>query len=586
VRAWIERRSWLGLSLGLGMLVGGAEVAARASMTTGMSIAETLQWWLAGVGMSVLLALAPAVVFARRGPAVGQILAVLLSVHIGMVYRFEAVVNRSLKDPAVWGGVLGIVVVAGLASVALHRLTSGRSFAVVRWSVGLGLLTLPVSVGRTMPSAPQGQATGPNILLITLDTLRPDRIGAYGSDNRTPTMDRLAKTGARFDVAVSPAPLTQPAHLAILSGRPPHVTGVVANGTDIGDRPALVQRVLQDRGYRTAGIVSGFPLHSRFGWDQGFMVYDDDFGSVPGMHRLNLVRVWDLVAQRSHTLRERRGHQAVDRAIAWLDRPAKAPFFLWLHLFDPHAPYEAPGHPFDPPTDGAALELPVYWPETHRAITSTAWLSAAYDAEVRFVDAQIGRLLAVLQHGGELEDTLIVLTADHGESLTEHGLLFDHGDDLFEPSLRVPLIVNWPDEVAAGQLQCLASNMDVTPTILGLLGIDDGAERHGVDRSDSLRGGECVDSAVLATTVSGRFLDPPPIDHALRWPGAKRILGASGAVSCWKTPQDVGGEVEMPVCPPGMDAAMGQALLAGAPPEVPRSDPETTEALRSLGYVE
>ncbi len=586
MRAWLDARPRLGLGLGLGLGVGGAEVAARAGAVLGMSVTEVLHWWLLGVGTSVVLGLAVALLFRWSRAPVGPVLAVLLGVHGFMVYRYAIVLNHYLLDPEVWGGALGIGALAVALGWAGQRALGPRSVQVVRCALGVGLLTLPAALWRAWPVPPEAQAVGPNVLLITVDTLRADRIGVYGSSNRTPAMDALAKTGARFEAVVSTAPLTQPAHLSILTGRPPHVTGVVSNGTDIGERRALLSRVLSERGWTTAGFVGGFPLHSRFGWGQDMGVYDDDFGEVPGLHRLNLVRAWDLFAQRSRTLRERRGSRVVDRAVSWLDRQDGAPFFLWLHLFDPHAPYEAPGHTFDPPTAGAALDLPGYWPPSHRAITSTEWLSEAYDAEVRYVDGQIGRLLAVLRHRGQLDETLVVLTADHGESLTEHGLLFDHGDDLMEPSLRVPLIFHWPGKVAPGVLRCLGSNMDTAPTVLGLLGITDGLSRHGVDRSKALRGGECTDSPVLATTVSGRFVDPAPIDHALRWPGSKRILSASGTATCWRVPAAVGGEKEMQSCPPGMVDAMQEALEAKAPPQAPRTDPETIEALRALGYIE
>jgi len=586
VRAWLEMRPRLGLGLGLGLAAGGIEVAVRSRSLLGMSITEVLQWWLIGVGSSVVIGLGVALLFRWSRAPVGAVVAVLLGVHGCMIFRYGLVVNRYLRDPVVWGGALAVLALAMGIGWAAQRELGLRIPQVVRGALGVGLLTLPIALVRGHPTSLDAPAVGPNVLLITLDTLRPDRLGAYGSANRTPTIDGLAMSGALFQTAVSPAPLTQPAHLSILTGLPPHLTGVVSNGTDIGDRPALLQRVLADHGWRTAGFVGAFPLHSRFGWAQGMSVFDDDFGEDPGLHRLNLVRAWDLVAQRSHTLRERRGSQVVDRAAAWLERQEGAPFFLWVHLFDPHAPYEAPGHAFDPPTDGAVLDLPAFWPAAHQAITSTSWLSSAYDAEVRYVDAQLGRLLAVLRHRGELENTLIVLTADHGESLTEHGLLFDHGDDLMEPSLRVPLIFRWPGEVVPTTLSCLASNMDTAPTVLGLLGIEDGLTRHGVDRSAVLRGGNCIDSHVLATTVSGRFVDPAPIDHALRWPGAKRVVPAFGPATCWRVPAEVGGEEQVADCLPGMAGAMERALDDLVSPEAPRTDPETLEALEALGYME
>src|SRR5436190_9179963 len=198
----------------------------------------------------------------------------------------------------------------------------------------LGSFVLGVACTRPPSTDPRA-----NVVLVTIDTLRADRMALM------PTMERLGREGTVFEQAVSVAPITEASHLAMLTGVPPHVSGVVANGTAIGDRGALVPRVLQDRGYHTAGFVSGYPLRSAFGWGQGMEHFDDDFGIGE---------------------RERRGDRTIDRALAWLE-DAPSPFYLWVHLYDPHGPYAAPGRPTDPPTDGAPLALPEYWPEGDRA---------------------------------------------------------------------------------------------------------------------------------------------------------------------------------------------------------------------------
>ena len=130
-----------------------------------------------------------------------------------------------------------------------------------------------------------------------------------------------------------------------------------------------------------------------------------------GLHRLHIVQAWDQLVPPAHTLRERRGHTAVTRAMHWRQRNEGSPSFVWLHLFDPHAPYEAPGHPFDPPTDGEKLDLPAYWPPPHKAITDTEWLIDAYHAEVQYVDDLLGPFLDTVG-----ENSIVILTADHGES--------------------------------------------------------------------------------------------------------------------------------------------------------------------------
>ena len=256
--------------------------------------------------------------------------------------------------------------------------------------------------------------------------------------------------------------------------------------------------------------------------------------------------------------------------------------------FDPHGPYEAPGKPIDGATDGPPLKLPDYWPDNHKAITDPEWFVEAYKAEVRTVDAAVGRVVDALNEWGVLDETLIVVTADHGESLTEHDYLFDHGDHLYDVSLRVPLIFRWPGKVKnAASLSCLVSNQDITPTLLGLLGIPDEHERQGRDLSAVLTDAEpCAGQSLLATTVSAKYADPPPIDHALRTHRYKRVVSASGAVSCFDLESDPGENRPIADCPPEFEDVMTRMLDGQAGPIAPRTDDKTMEALRSLGYVE
>jgi len=412
---------------------------------------------------------------------------------------------------------------------------------------------------------------GPNVVLITLDTTRVDALGVYGGDNDTPVLDRLAKEGTAFTHAVSTAPITQPAHLSILSGNPPHLTGVVTNGTDIGDRASMLSYALGSGGWVTGGFVSAYPLTKKFGWDQGWDHFDDAlrtevFGST----------------------RERSATHTIDSALDWMGRHKDQHFGVWIHLFDPHGPYEAPGHAIDGPTDGKPLALPEYWPDAHKAITDPDWFVEAYKAEVRAVDAAVGRVVAALEEWGVVDETLIVVTADHGESLTEHGYLFDHGDHLYDVSLRVPLIFRWPGKVQAdATLSCLVSNQDITPTMLSLLDIPDEHERQGRDLSAVLAGAEpCAGQSVLATTVSAKYADPPPIDHAIRTHNYKRVQSAKGEVQCFDLEADPGENAIGTPCPPELAPVMVQMLEWQAGPIASGTDAETTEALRELGYIE
>src|ERR1051326_1528 len=233
-----------------------------------------------------------------------------------------------------------------------------------------------------------------NVLLITLDTFRADRVNA-----NTPNLQKLASESVRFTNADSPVPLTLPAHCSLLSGVLPLHHGVRNNGANPfpSDRDDLAT-VLSRAGYRTGAFVSSFVLDRRFGLARGFDVFDDE---IPRD-----------TANEANTLEaERRGGINVDRAIAWLKRSDARPFFAWVHLYDAHAPY-APPSPY---------------PQT-------------YDGEIQYVDAQVGRLLDSVDRS----NTIIAIVGDHGEALGEHGEL-THGLLVYETTLHVPMLIAAPD---------------------------------------------------------------------------------------------------------------------------------------------
>jgi arylsulfatase A-like enzyme/Flp pilus assembly protein TadD len=316
-----------------------------------------------------------------------------------------------------------------------------------------------------------GRSSGPaNLLLVTLDTVRADHLGAYGDAGaETPALDRLAREGLRFAAASSPVPLTLPAHSSLLSGLLPLHHGLRNNGAGSfpADRPTLATR-LSAAGYRTGAFVGSFVLDHRFGLARGFDTYDDS------MER-------DATGGRGLDA-ERRGDQVVDRALAWLggsDAAHPRPFFLWVHLYDAHAPYDPPApyrdrHPGKP-----------------------------YDGEVAFADAQLGRLLAELDRLHLAADTVVAVAADHGEALGEHGEL-THGLLLYEPTLHVPLLVRAPG-LAARVVATPVSLVDLGPTLAGLLGKPLAPAGGSGDRGGTLDGRDL--SAALA-----RGEEPPPAD--------------------------------------------------------------------------
>jgi arylsulfatase A-like enzyme/Flp pilus assembly protein TadD len=276
------------------------------------------------------------------------------------------------------------------------------------------------------------------IVLITVDTLRADRVGAYGwRAARTPAIDALAARGVRFDRAYAAAPITLPSHASLLTGLYPPKHGARHNGMHVrGDVPTLAA-LLQARGFATGAFVAAFPLDRRFGLARGFDVYSDA-----------LPRGTD-----GRPRNERPGSQVVDEALAWLNaRPERQPFFLWVHLFEPHAPYEA--------DLGAG---------TARS------QSDRYDDEIARADRQVARIVAAVEP--RLASTLLVVAGDHGEAFGEHGEI-SHSVFVYDTTLRVPLVVagaaTSPDASARSEplvISVPVSLVDVTPTVLDLAGV-------------------------------------------------------------------------------------------------------------------
>ncbi len=582
----------------LGACSGALEVGVRARPQQGLGSSELLRWWLCSVLLGALFGLLLGLGFGKLRRAEGLIFGGVLAMQAGINYRFEWVLNNFVRDPRVWGGLLLIGVLALGISYILHPLL--RRIPLFLMGI-LALFGLGLAIGRGGQPAGRPAAHFP-VLIVSLDTVRFDHLSAYGYAAAQPNLQRIADEGARFTQAIAAAPITEPSHLAMFTGLAPYRSGVVSNGTELGDRPALVWRDFAAAGWRTAGFVAGFPLHGKYGWDQGMQVWDDDFGAVAGLQSLSLVKAWNQVAVKEHALRERSYDRVLARAVPYLQRHRDEDFFAFVHLYDAHGPYVSPYNGALPSPDAPALPLPAYWPAEHRRISDEKWLIQAYDNEIRSLDDAIGRLMEAL--GPRLDDTLLVITSDHGESLTEHGYYFDHGDNLYDPSLRVPLLIRWPGKIPAGlRVDCQVGGVDLAPTLLELAGLPDLHPRDGLSRVPELRGEPCRERPVLASTVSGRSWDPPPVDHALRGQGSKLIrsekplqkpergIGPLGEVQVdyhyFDLLADPGERAESPDDPRG---AAAQALLdhllkqgrAGIQPDM---DAETKAALEALGYL-
>ena len=279
-------------------------------------------------------------------------------------------------------------------------------------------------------AAAPGGLRGANLLLVTIDTLRADRVGAPGL---TPTLDALASGGLRFTNAYAHVPVTLPSHASIMTGLAPPAHGVRDNGSyRLAPARTTLAESLGAAGYRTGAFIGAFVLDSRFGLGQGFDEYDDRFDGVARSFAANFV--------------QRRADEVLRRTTDWIAgggaAPPAAPWFAWAHLFDPHEPYDAPEQRVSDP----------------------------YDNEVAFTDAALGRFFARLRRAGALDHTLTIVTADHGEALGEHGEM-THTLFAYDTTLRVPLIIAGPG-IPIAVRNAPVAHVDLMPTILDLLGLD------------------------------------------------------------------------------------------------------------------
>ncbi|HXV77583.1 MAG TPA: sulfatase [Candidatus Polarisedimenticolaceae bacterium] len=304
------------------------------------------------------------------------------------------------------------------------------------------------------------QRLSPNVLIVTIDTLRADHMSGYGYDRATtPNLDRLMTRGMIFDRARTIEPLTGPALVSMITSVHPHEHGASRNGLRMRSGLPSLPKTLKTRGYRTAALVGNWTLRDKLsGLAEHFEAYDEV---------LTRRRWWGLVR------READAEDLTDAAIEWLEeRDRSAPFLLWVHYVEPHAPYRA--------HDDYRGQL---------GLAGAGDLSPhdRYDTEIAFVDDSIGRLLAFLDDSRLRGDTMIVFASDHGESLGEHGY-WGHGRNLHEPTLRIPMSITWGGVLERQRIDAPAQNIDIAPTVLGLLGVDPPAEFRGFDWTPVVEG--------------------------------------------------------------------------------------------------
>jgi len=340
----------------------------------------------------------------------------------------------------------------------------------IRYAFGLFTILAASLLGASAASQTSGSPL-PDFVLITIDTLRADHLGSYGYPRDTsPNIDRFAKGAVLFEHTVAPMPMTLPSHVSLLTSSLPVRHGVMSNfrfleipfvpGEEDGIQSAA--QTLANAGYTTAAFTSASPLSRGTGIDVGFETFE---APPPYGDQGESVRV-DAAA-------------TIDRAIAWLQTAPK-PFFLWVHVFDPHLPYQPPPpHDRRFQTDDALLERLRESGIPEVLLRYAAQATNAYDGEIHFVDQQLGRLFEALRARGTWDKGVIALTADHGEGLLEHG---DPGHQfLWRGTIGVPLILRWPAGPRGRRESQLASLIDVLPTLAANTELPLGDRFDGID---------------------------------------------------------------------------------------------------------
>jgi arylsulfatase A-like enzyme len=550
------------------------------------------------------------------------------------------------------------------ASVLAIGSLPARARTALRWAwvlvVGAGLTALAGYLGSAPRFAPllslepRGRAVDasqpPNVILFSFDTVRPDHLGAYGASARvSPNFDALAGNGTIFTRCVAASSWTIPSHAAIFTGRAPsHIGGHVVLQSRGGDvslpkEAITLAEIFRAAGYHTAGFIGGHTLSAAFGFDQGFEVFND--GMPPSISsladRIFLARPiarWTRAAPRrllklvdpillavsnylyseAHTLPpevkvaytrgERRFANRADevnqKVSAWLDRRPPRPFFLFVHYFDAHDPYDPPA-PYAPAGADRSLGFILSNGIAERVLTGRGPLTesersgliADYDGEIAFLDHQFGLLMERLKVEGALDNAIVAAVSDHGESFGEHGLVF-HGHFLYDDLTRMVFLLQGRGVPAGRREEMPVSGIDVAPTLLDLAGV----EPPGTFEGRSLRpllAGRPMEGRPVFSEIFGRLRNWEAWDvfrrtlFSVEAGGLKLIRDTKGKTELFDLPVDPGEAVNLAAGRPA-DVARLEALLSDytsrAAPAPPDSDErlsdDALEGLRGLGYIQ
>jgi arylsulfatase A-like enzyme/Flp pilus assembly protein TadD len=421
--------------------------------------------------------------------------------------------------------------------------------------VAILVLALAIAAAAWLWKGPRRQSIPPgvfaerNLLFVTIDTLRPDRLGSYGSGaGLTPHLDRIASEGVRFERVLAHVPLTLPAHASIFTSLYPTGHGVHDNGTfRVSESTPTLATTLQNAGYATGAFVGAFVLDARFGLNRGFDLYDDYYGEKRGL--LSFAQL------------ERRADAVLSSAERWIGE-ARSPWFAWVHLFDAHAPYRAP-------------------PEMARRFGDDP-----YGAEVAFIDASLGAFLERISASGRLEGTVVVVLGDHGESLGEHGER-THGTFAYDSTLHVPWIL-WSRGLRPQVFSETVRQVDVMPTLLDLLSVPPPEAIVGQSLRPYLAGELRYETPASYFEALNPHLtrDWAPLTGVVR-DGHKLIrLPRAELYDLSRDPQEKENLYrEKTGVARRLEEELDGIAAEGEPATAEPPDPETLEKLRALGYL-
>lgn len=452
-------------------------------------------------------------------------------------------------------------------------------------------------------------AKRPHVILISLDTLRPDYLGFYGHPwVETPNLDALAAESIILDDCMSPAPTTLAAHTSIFTGLYPQRHGVPKNGFVVNSENLMLPEMLAEAGYHTAGFVGSFALSSRFNFNQGFDLYDE-YPDAAGFHKPRHVH--------DNRSRHRDAASVTDSVIQYVEGIQKEkPLFLFVHYFDAHAPYTASAdyleqyasrpRPAPNDADEKAIRARLDYLTGEVGFQDASQLIPRYAAQITYLDKQLGRLFDFLSSQGILDDAILIVTSDHAESLWDHPPFFDHGHTVYQDTIRAVGLLRLPNKEFGGvRIQSLTSTLDFLPTILHLLQLDPPDEQHGIPLSLENSPNRDAKRAVFAqaTKPASNQLEPSG-----KWLNSQKAMCIR--MGRWKLIHVPHQNGKMELYDLSLDPLERQDLIGSggnADPEIVRAlkqslqswtqeanprpthydtlrQPDTKEALRALGY--